>query len=535
MTVGVARAQLGAPSRYGSPARVPLLLLGIVTISCLLLLVATLNPLVACVPMVLAGLGVLLVQLPTRVHLLAHITMVAFSDIVPQELPPGMDGRYTGPIHPLYSFFFDNLNNVVAIPALRFSGTDVLYILMLMVFGVRLLAGNRTDRVGRIPAANALTPFLALAFFAVVAMEIRGLASGGDFKQSLWQIRMLFWMPVLTALLCMTLRDSRDFLVGIQLLTIAACLKIVFGIQYLATVAWPTGFQASMMTSHNDSLLFVVVLMGFVCRWVHAPSWRRFWQGAVFGGWIMLGIVLNNRRIAFVSLLGCLFMLYLLLRGPLKRTANRLIVRIIPLAIVYLAIGSQHPTGVFKPAGLVMSVTKQKDASSLTRDIENTNLLHTLKQAGPIGTGWGHEYIELVQAYDISKFFAQYRFIAHNSVLWLWSIGGLFGFTCVWLPLSAAIFFARRSYTFARSPDDQTSAVLILTAVIVYMVQAWGDMGTQGLSCMLIAALALAASSKLAVETGAFPAHMRFLVAPRRQMTATATLPLDALAAPGTR
>ena len=55
MTVGVARAQLGAPSRYGSPARVPLLLLGIVTISCLLLLVATLNPLVACVPMVLAG------------------------------------------------------------------------------------------------------------------------------------------------------------------------------------------------------------------------------------------------------------------------------------------------------------------------------------------------------------------------------------------------------------------------------------------------------------------------------------------------
>ena len=530
MTVEVAPARGGAPSLDGSSARLHLALFGIVTVSCLLLLVATMNPLVACAPLVLVLLGTLLIRLPTRVLLLAHITMVAFSDIVPQELPPGMDGVYTGPVHPLYSFFFDNLNNVVGIAALRFSGTDVLYVLMLLTIGVRHLAGSPIDRAGRVPAANALMPFLALAFVAVVAIEIRGLASGGDFKQSLWQFRMLFWMPILTALLCTTLRDSRDYLVGVRLLTVAACLKIVFGIQYLATMAWPNGFQAPMMTSHNDSLLFVVVLMGFVCRWVHAPSWRRCWQGALFGGWILMGIVLNNRRIAFVSLLGCLFMLYVLLRGPMKRTANRLIVRSIPLMILYLAIGSQHPTGVFKPAGLIMSVSRQKDESSLTRDIENTNLLHTLRQAGPMGSGWGHEYVELVKAYDISKSFAQYKFIAHNSVLWLWSIGGLFGFTCIWLPLSLAIFFARRSYTFARTPEEKTSAVLILTTVIVFTVQAWGDMGTQGLSCMLIAALAVAASAKLAVETGAFPARVPLFVAPQRRMKATATLPADALA-----
>lgn len=535
MTVTVAPERLVAPFGDRLPARLPLVLLGVVTLSCLLLLATTMNPLLACAPIVLVGFVLLLIQMPTRVHLLAHITLVAFADIVSQELPPGMIGRFTGPINPLYLFFFENLNNVVGVAALRFSGTDVLYVVVLLIFGMRFLTGSRIDRNDRVPVADAFMLLLALAFVAVLAMEVRGLISGGDFKQSLWQIRMLFWMPILTAVLCMTLRDSRDYMVGIRLLTVAACLKIFFGIQYLATVAWPTGFQASMMTSHNDSLLFVVVLMGFVCRWVHAPSWRRFWEGAVFGGWILLGIVLNNRRIAFVSLLGCLFMLYLLLRGPLKRTANRLIVRSIPLAILYLAIGSQHPTGVFKPAGLVMSVTRQKDASSLTRDIENTNLLHTLRQVGPVGTGWGHEYIELVQAYDISKFFAQYRYIAHNSVLWLWSIGGLLGFTCIWLPLSAAIFFARRSYTFARTPNERTSAVLILTTVIVYMIQAWGDMGTQGLSCMLIAALALAASSKLAVETGAFPARIPFLVAPRRRMTVTATLSSDALVAPGTR
>jgi hypothetical protein len=532
VTVGVAPAPRVATIQQGLPLRFPLVLLGIVAISCLLLLVVTLNPIVACAPIVLVGIGMLFLRLPIRVPLLTLITLVAFSDIVPQALPPGVDGRYDGPVHPLYSLLFDNLNNVTGIAALRFSATEVVYVVVLLIFGARLLAGIRLDRVGRTPAANALMLLLAQAFVAVVSMEIWGLARGGDFTQSLWQFRTLFWMPVITALLCMTLRDARDYLVAMRWLTVAACLKIVFGIQYLATVAWPNGFQAPMMTSHNDSLLFVVVLMGFVCRWVHAPSWRRFWQGTVFGGWLLVGIVLNNRRIAFVSLLGCLFMLYLLLRGPLKRSANRLIVRSIPLAILYLAIGSQHPTGVFKPAGLVMSVTQQKDESSLTRDIENTNLLHTLKQVGPMGAGWGHEYIELVQAYDISKFFAQYKFIAHNSVLWLWSIGGLFGFTFIWLPLSAAIFLARRSYFFARTPDEQTSAVLILTTVIVYMVQAWGDMGTQGLSCMLIAALAVAASAKLAVETGAFPAQIPLLAAPRRRMTAIATLPSDALVAP---
>ena len=100
-----------------------------------------------------------------------------------------------------------------------------------------------------------------------------------------------------------------------------------------------------------------------------------------------------------------------------------------PLVVVYFAIAHFKTTGIFAPGASLLSVTKQKDGSSITRDIENFNLLVTLRQHPFVGSGWGHEYVELVKADDISKFFPQYRYIAHNSVLWLWSIGGLAGFT----------------------------------------------------------------------------------------------------------
>jgi hypothetical protein len=51
----------------------------------------------------------------------------------------------------------------------------------------------------------------------------------------------------------------------------------------------------------------------------------------------------------------------------------------------------------------------------------------------------------------------------------------------------------------------EQSTVPLKSILVVLMVRAWGDMGTQGLSCTLGAALAVAASGKLAVATGAFP------------------------------
>jgi O-antigen ligase len=125
--------------------------------------------------------------------------------------------------------------------------------------------------------------------------------------------------------------------------------------------------------------------------------------------------------------------------------------------------------------------------------------------------GWGHEYTEVNRAYDITQYFAQYRFIAHNSILWLIAIGGIVGFTLLWMPLVVGIFLATRCYRFARDPAERTAAAAVLAVFVAYVVQAWGDMGTQGGGTTLLTACALAVTGKLARATGAWTPRVRLV------------------------
>jgi O-antigen ligase len=224
---------------------------------------------------------------------------------------------------------------------------------------------------------------------------------------------------------------------------------------------------------------------------------------------MMVALVLNNRRIAFVSLVASLFVLYTMLHGRVKLWATRVGIFLLPLACLYLLAARTHTTGIFKPGAQLMSVSEQTDGSSRTRDIENYNLIQTIKPNPLIGTGWGHEYREMNRAYNISQIFAQYRFIAHNSILWLLSIGGVVGFALVWMQIVVGVFLSTRSYRFARDAHERTAAASMIAILICYVVQAWGDMGTQGGAPTLLLACALAGSGKLARATGAWPGRVR--------------------------
>ena len=89
---------------------------------------------------------------------------------------------------------------------------------------------------------------------------------------------------------------------------------------------------------------------------------------------------------------------------------------------------------IFKPAKLVMSVLDQSDSSSLSRDVENENLIYTLSQSPllPTGFGFDYQYSPNNPPVDLSGVFANFRLIAHNGVLWMWSWGGVIGFTLLW-------------------------------------------------------------------------------------------------------
>jgi hypothetical protein len=175
-----------------------------------------------------------------------------------------------------------------------------------------------------------------------------------------------------------------------------------------------------------------------------------------------------------------------------------------PLAVAYFIIGMNSRSMVFMPVQRIMSVATQEDRSSGTRDIENFNLIWTLKPRPIIGSGFGHEYNEIVVADSIAALFPQYKYIAHNSVLWLWSLAGFVGFTGIWLFLAAAMYLLVRSYQRTSVPHYRVMAMTGIFALIAYQLQAWGDMGVQAWTGVLLLAGAVATASRLSVAVGAW-------------------------------
>lgn len=468
------------------------------------------SPLTASAPLTWVVLLYLIAALPLRWHLFALIFAGSVADASSIELPSG--GIWYPPLYGLRVLLFENLNKVVPIEALRFSFVDLFYVSLLLIAAIRAGMKIRVDTRHRQSSTLALDALLVVSLVTVALLEVYGIGfRGGDFKQSLWQFRQIIWLPIVIWLFSYAMRDARDFQIGVNVMIVAACIKIVPAVKFFFGVARPLQFEPATLTSHYDSILFVVAFMALVIRLLHNVNLKNWMMLLGVGGWIMLGIVLNNRRLAFVGLGVGLALAIIILRGPVKASLKKFFIIASPLIFVYCTVGQNKTQTIFKPARQIMSVFKQDDRSSGTRDIENFNLIWTLKPHKVLGAGWGHEYVELVRADDISQHFAQYRFIAHNSILWLWTVGGLVGFTVIWMQIVIGIFFARRAYLFARSSLERDTASMALVMLAVYMMQAWGDMGVMGLNSTLTAGIAIAIAAKLAVTTGAFPARLPLL------------------------
>jgi hypothetical protein len=231
------------------------------------------------------------------------------------------------------------------------------------------------------------------------------------------------------------------------------------------------------VTTHSDSVLTVVAILTGLTALSERPSRNHVLLNVFLQPVLLLGLIVNNRRLAFVSL--GVGMAALILIGPptLLRFVKRSTLVLLPLVALYVGIGWNSTSGIFKPVSMIRSVSSQDDSSSKTRDIENYNLIQTLKQHPVLGSGFGHEYFEMVQANRVDQYFAQYRYIAHNSVLWLLSISGWVGFTPLWAVFPVALLIALRVHRKSTTVVDRVTAFVTAAAVLCFVLQAWGDMG----------------------------------------------------------
>jgi hypothetical protein len=408
----------------------------------------------------------------------------------PKEVPA--EGLWRSPLYPLGALLYENL------PLVHLTAMDLLAATLFV------LAAVRAPRGDVVPVPRAFLRCLALAWLAVMWIEAWGLLRGGQIRATIWQIRGVFWAPALAYVFATSLRGPRDLPAVGKAVVAAALVKAAMGLYYFEIVAPRLGRWPAYTTTHSDTVLFVTAAVIALATLLERRSLRAAVHSLAIVVPVGAAIIVNNRRLAYVDLFGTCVAIYLVLpTGPLLRAANRTLTAVAPLTAVYLAIGWTSEASIFGPARKVASLFSKEDRSAAMRDIENYNLLSNWKDQIFLGSGFGHEYTELTRPEGIEQIFPLYRYIAHNSVLWLENTGGVIGFAAYWTLPALVVYLAARSHRFASSATDRAAALVALSVPVTYSVQAYGDMGLSSWTATFTLAMALAAAAKLAAASGA--------------------------------
>jgi hypothetical protein len=422
------------------------------------------------------------------------------------------DGPWDSPLAPLGTFLGANLNKSTPLPIPLPAAVSVL--LLLLAFHVhRLLAGTERNETTR-HAAPPIYAGLALSLVAVLSLVAFGWLRHGDVQMAKNQVQTFVVLLLFAYLCAVSLRGPRDHRVMFGIMLASACIKAAMAVYVVQTVTPAVGSPGGKLafaTSHGDSLLFAFATVFLIARFFEQPVRRYAVQALLVLPLLTAGMIANNRRLVWVEIVAAMLLLWVVSRRTvLKRFAANAVLLAMPLIVIYIAIGWEAPPGskIFAPVQTFKSVDDQKDSSTLYRDLENYNLIATMRENPIVPIGFGQPFMLKVRMDDIS-FFREFQFMPHNSLLGLWAFTGVLGFSGLWLVMSIAVFLAARSYHYATTAETRMTSYVVMATLLIYAIQCWGDIGFSEGRGIYIVGTALAIAGQVAKSTGAWGVRTR--------------------------
>jgi len=449
-------------------------------------------------------------RVPLRNSILVLIFLaLTFPDPTDSTAVPNFQVPFAG----TGAILFAHLNavNRKVVPGwVSFSLMDLLIVTLLLVAFLRRAGNSKLDSANRVATPR---PLIKLAYVSLIGTGfawMSGLVRGGDVGKSLWQLNRVMYLPIIFILCHLGLRGPKDLGALLRVILISSVYKSLLAAYIALTIKMPpnelTGSTRPVLAiSHQDSILFAVgfvTVLGLMLERVGGRRWALRLGGLMLP-LLALGTWANNRRIAWVEVAAVGVTVFLLTsdKNPVKRKIMRSMFVVIPAIIAYIALGWNRGSKLFKPVQMMRSVVDAKsDGSSFWRELENFNLIQTLRANPPFGSGYGHGYLEIIKMpevpYDLEFW------CPHNSLLGIWAYTGIIGFTTLTLLWVCCVYCGVRAYHAAKDPPTRAAALVCFGSTLVYLIQCWGDLGIGTWIGVWTVGPAFAIAGKLAVATG---------------------------------
>jgi hypothetical protein len=362
--------------------------------------------------------------------------------------------------------------------------------------------------------AREMDRAIIVSIACIAVTFIWGWVRGGSPYFAYYQVWRFMAALLIAYMLMSAVRTERDLMSLGKIVVVAALIRATLCIYFYWTHVQGKIFPVpEFVTNHDDSMIFVVATL-IVSVWALLRGGRAAWiTAALVVPYLFYAMIVNTRRIAWVELGLALPLLYFVIEpGPLRTRINRWVKWVAPVAVVYFVLGMSSESGVFAPVHALTTAGSNYDPSSLTRQEEARNLLHTLVDIGnPLfGTGWGRPYDKAESYwsnYNVEWVLTLYT--PHNALLGLAAFAGLVGIFGIWGVVPTAAFLAARGYRGCTAAVPRGAAMVTLGALAAYSVHCYGDIGLQSFPVSLIFGVALAVAGKVALWSETAPASAR--------------------------
>jgi hypothetical protein len=334
---------------------------------------------------------------------------------------------------------------------------------------------------------GALIGPFTLYMLSVVGGIVYGLASGGDFKIIVLQLRP-FWYTFLCYVLAYNFVTRKSHIRHfIWLVILSAGVKGLQGL-YVYLIAYHgdlSGHETIM--SHEESFFYASLLLLLTIFCLYYRYRPQLIACLCVAPVVILSLVANQRRADYIALLlgiGFVWVMVFQLKPKIRRALVTGMIICSSLGITYVLVGTTIPGSLGSPARSVIGVFDPargdtRDANSnLYREYEDYNLKYTAKRY-PLGLGFGKEFLQPKPLTTVFPgIFAQdpiYNIVPHNTIYWVWVDLGPIGFFALWFLIGSIIirgcFIARE----LKDPYLQVIAIYIVGVTAMEVAVAFAD------------------------------------------------------------
>jgi hypothetical protein len=339
------------------------------------------------------------------------------------------------------------------------------------------------------------------AFLLVIAASIAvGMSRGADSVIMRTETRPMLYLLALSLLSTHFLTTRRDLHTLMAVIVVAANIMAASSIYYYLHDVRPGLAQgpADLAFPHEDSLFCAAGIILVLARIAWSKNGLAELKLVPLIVLPTYALLVMRRRAGMVALDASLLLLCIVL----VRDNFRMFLVFVPLAILggglLLAMTWNDPGGLGQPARSFRAITGSNDvsgrdqSSDLYRENEATNIYINIHSDPVRGVGFGQQYAFVVPLSDLS-FWPLWRYVPHNSVMWVFMDAGILGFMTMMALFSAAIMRAMQVMSALRSDSMKPFAFSLAAMVLMVVMFSYVDLGLVTPRVMLFLGVVLGA------------------------------------------